>query len=165
MLAIGMEDGFSMKGLTHQQCAIWVASHMSVAYGGEALDFPTIPFTSAKVSGGLPADSGRKVWLANVVFRELQSESEILLWVRNWTVWPSSCHVPLIQRLREALGEHRALEEAPGNLITSSEASDGISILILALQFCWDCLVVGASGTLAFFTSHDEYFTFMALDE
>jgi hypothetical protein len=128
--------------------------------------FPAIPLASLHSLGrDLPVDSGKKVFLAKVVFERLRSEKEFLLWLHDWVVWPSSGHVPLILRLRESPGESRGLEDAPGILITREEIDDGISILILALQFYWDCLVVGASGSLAFFTSHDEFCSFMSTDE
>jgi hypothetical protein len=65
--------------------------------------------------------------------------------------------MPLFERLRQAFGESRPVDEAPGLLVSPSEADDGISVLLLALLFVWDCHVVSGTGTDAVFVSHDEY--------
>lgn len=104
-----------------------------------------------------PADSGRKVWLASYLCSLLKSEREVLLWLGSWSVWPSSQHMPLVTRLRQAFGEHRPLIESPGHLIPGAELDDAISLLAISLLFVWDCHVVGGSGRDAIFTSHDEF--------
>src|SRR5690242_14391522 len=70
---------------------------------------------------------------------------DMLLWLRHWYVWPNMQHMPLFTRLREAVGEHRPLIEAPGQLITPSERDDGVSVLALAMWFLWDCTILSES--------------------
>ena len=82
----------------------------------------------------------------------------------EWYVWPSSAHLPLWSRFREALGETRSLIDAPGHLVSNSDSEDGISIIALALLFVWDCYGISASGEDAFFISHDEYCLFVSRD-
>jgi hypothetical protein len=111
-----------------------------------------------------PADSGAKVSLARDLLSLVAKEEETLLLVDDWAVWPSSQHLPLFTRFREALGEHRPLIEAPGHLVTSAETDDGVSIVCTALLFIWDCYGISSSGRDAFYFSHDEYCYFASRD-
>jgi hypothetical protein len=101
-------------------------------------------------------DSGAKVSLARFFYSVVAHESETLILLDDWGVWPSSQHMPLFNRFREALGERRPLIEAPGHLITSSDSDDGISIIATSLLFAWDCYGISSSGRDAFYISHDE---------
>jgi len=96
--------------------------------------------------------------------QQFNSEEEVLVWIQNWKIWPSSSHLPLLQRLREAMGERGSLEDCPGHCFSSNEFSDAISMTVLALEFYWDCLIVGKSGRCVFYVSHDEYYAFMTPD-
>jgi hypothetical protein len=104
-----------------------------------------------------PADSGAKVAMARRLMTLVQSKAETMILVDEWDVWPSSGHLPLMSRFREALGEYRPLIEAPGHLVPRSHVEDGISIVAMALLFVWDCYGISANGSHAFFISHDEY--------
>ena len=82
-----------------------------------------------------PPDSGAKVSLARALFSFVDPKPETLLLVDDWAVWPSSQHMPLFTRFREALGEHRPLIEAPGHLVTTSDAEDAVSIVATSLFY------------------------------
>lgn len=73
--------------------------------------------------------------------------------------------MPLFTRLREAFGESRPLIEAPGQLITPAELDGGISVLIVALWFVWDCTVLPARLGPVFVCSHDEWASFFVPPE
>jgi hypothetical protein len=77
---------------------------------------------------------------------------------------PSSQHMPLFARFREAFGEKRPLIDVPGHLVTSEEADDAISIMSVSLLFTWNCHVLSGSGRDAVFTSHDEFGWFASRD-
>lgn len=111
-----------------------------------------------------PPDSGAKVSLARQLFLLVGSESESLLLVDDWAVWPSSQHLPLFTRFREALGEHRPLIEAPGHVVTPSETDDAVSIVATSLLFFWDCYGISSTGRDAFYISHDELCYFASRD-
>jgi hypothetical protein len=108
-------------------------------------------------------DSGHKIALAKYLWSLMESEP-VLVWFDAWGVWPSSQHMPLVMRLREALGETRALIDAPGQLVGSDEAEDGISLLAIALLFVWDCRVISSTGRDAVLISHDEFGSFISRD-
>ena len=147
-----------MRFLTHPECVAWCEAH---GFPLRALPGGHLPESQPN---GLeltpyypPADSGQKVGLATLLWWLLEPQSDVLLWLGAWDVWPSSGHMPLFERLRQAFGESRPVDEAPGLLVSPSEADDGISVLLLALLFVWDCHVVSGTGTDAVFVSHDEY--------
>lgn len=104
-----------------------------------------------------PHDSGAKVSLARLLFSLVASEPGTLLLVDYLEVWPSSQHLPLFTRFREALGEHRPLIEAPEHIVTATETDDAVSIVATSLLFIWDCYGISSSGRDAFYFSHDEY--------
>src|ERR1700692_4210743 len=93
-----------------------------------------------------PTDSGAKVFMARFLFSLLAPDPETLLLVDDWAVWPSSQHMPLFTRFRQALGEDRLLIEAPGHLVTASESDDAVSIIATSLLFIWDCYGISSTG-------------------
>lgn len=105
----------------------------------------------------LPPDSGRKVYLANLLYALCSEGRRVLIYLQNWDIFPSSGHLPLLRRLREALGERRTLELSPGHVFHEGERDDAVSVLVLTAEFFWDCLVVGDSGSHAAYLSHDGY--------
>jgi hypothetical protein len=111
-----------------------------------------------------PPDSGAKVNLARRLFSLVASDSETLVLVDDWGVWPSSQHMPLFTRFREALGEHRPLIEAPAHVVTPADTDDSISIVAASLLFIWDCYGISSTGRDAFCISHDEYCYFASRD-
>jgi hypothetical protein len=111
-----------------------------------------------------PSDSGQKVSLARRLFSLVASQPETLVLVDDWAVWPSSQHLPLFTRIREALDEKRPLIEAPGHLVDTSDADDAISIVATSLLFIWDCYGISSTGRDAFYISHDEYCYFASRD-
>jgi hypothetical protein len=76
-------------------------------------------------------------------------------------IWPSSEHMPIFARFREAIGERRGLSDAPGHIVTLSDRDDAVSVLSLALLFFWDCHVLSGDGHLVFSCSHDEWCAFL----
>ena len=155
------EDLVSMRFLTYSQCAEWCsqrgfpARQIEGYVVGPTPDIQLPHFHFAEFHP--PSDSGRKVWLARFLYSLLQRSSEMLLWLGDWAVWPSSQHMPVFTRFREAFGEKRPLIDAPGHLLTPEEADHAISIMSVSLLFMWDCHELSGSGRDAVFTSHDEF--------
>ena len=154
-----------MRCLTYSECAAWCRAH---GYPVTESDSHGRPIPQVIESGSLVAvtyhrDSGSKVSLAREVVTRLTRDGEALLWLDHWAVWPNSQHMPLFTRFREALGESRALIEAPGHLFQPDEVDDAISVLAVAMLFFWDCHVLPAGNGPAFVTSHDVWNAFVAL--
>jgi hypothetical protein len=109
-------------------------------------------------------DSGAKVNMARFLFSLVAPDPETLFLLSDWAVWPSSQHMPLFTRFRQALGEARSIMESPGHLVTSSDGDDAVSIIATSLFFIWDCYGISSTGRDAFHISHDEYCVFGSRD-
>ena len=111
------------------------------------------------------ADSGAKVSMARFLFSLVPPEPQTLILVDDWAVWPSSQHMPLFTRFRQALGESRPLIESPAHLVSASDSDDAVSIIATSLLFIWDCYGISSSGRNAFYISHDEFCFFASRDK
>jgi hypothetical protein len=156
-----------MRFLSSAECADWCARRdISMRErglgGGVRPDLKRADFQAAEFR--FPKDSGRKVSLARFLYSLVEPSPETLLWLDDWTVWPSSQHMPLFARFRQALHEHRPLSESPGHLITPADQDDAISIISVSLLFFWDCYGIAASGRDTFYVSHDEFGYFASRD-
>ena len=154
-----------MIGLTKGQVAEWMLQHVPEGTPIKAKPGLPQPGNGYEVfSFPLPGDSGKKTWLARTAYDSFIAERRVLVYLQNWQVFPSGGHIPLLLRLREALGESRPIEQCPGCLFSSDEGEDVISMMVLSLQFFWDCLVVAESGKTALFISHDECLDLISAD-
>jgi hypothetical protein len=157
-----------MRFLSIVECAEWCAAHGIMVSQGGVLGYPVPDIESTwlkRADFPLPADSGKKVALAKSVFHALEASSECLLWIANWSVWPSSAHRPLFTRVRQALGENADLAERPGHLAGIGDLDDAVTFLVICMTFFWDCYVLPSGGRKAFFTSHDEWFALLGMDD
>lgn len=109
-------------------------------------------------------DSGRKVSMSRFLFSLVPPDPETLILVDDWAVWPSSQHMPLFTRFRQALGESRPLKESPAHLVSVADGDDATSIIATSLLFVWDCYGISSSGRDAFYISHDEFCFFASRD-
>jgi hypothetical protein len=99
------------------------------------------------------ADAGRRIALSKHVLKSY--EKPVLIWVTDWGIWPSSEHMPLFARFRQALGESRSIAEAPG-YVADPRNDDTLSLLSIAVLFLWDVYVLPEEQGHIFFSSHDE---------
>jgi hypothetical protein len=106
----------------------------------------------------IPQDPGVRVEVVRDLWQRIGSgKPETLIWVTDWSVWPSSEHMPLALGFRRGLGEERALKAAPACLARLAEDDDALSMLVLAILFLWDCWMLAGDGATAVFLSHDEW--------
>ena len=61
-----------------------------------------------------------------------------LLWITEWSIWPSSENLHLYYRLRHTYGDHRLLHEAPGHLFLEYESEDLATFLQVAMLNGWE---------------------------
>lgn len=146
-----------MLFLTKDQCRRWASDH-KYPPGEQAnsvlADGP--PFLCQTFA--IPSDAGARVALAREIWAGVGSgQPEALLWVTDWSVWPSSEHMPLADAMRRGFGEDRPLHVAPGCLVRLGEDEQALSVLVMAVLFLWDCWVLSPTGKRAAFFSHDEY--------
>ncbi len=106
----------------------------------------------------IPADAGKRVALARSLWDDVgRGRPETLVWMTDWSVWPSGEHMPLVVSLRRGFGEARDLGKAPGMLARLGEDDDALSMLVVAILFLWDCWLLAVDGSIAVSLSHDEY--------
>lgn len=93
-----------------------------------------------------------------MIFEEVFEDCPVICLIENHDIWPSSCHKPLLARLRQALGEDSDPVSKPGYLFEPHEGDDAVSVMVLAALFFWDCLIVSCGGRGCAYISHDEFF-------
>src|SRR4030095_8991370 len=115
----------------------------------EARGIPPLGFS-------IPEDAGARTSLARILYPNAE-DGELLIWTTDWSVWPSGEHLPLMRRLREALGEKRTVFDAPTQLVGSESIDDGLSLVVLNVLFLWDCWLISSRGEYVAFFCHDEW--------
>ena len=150
-----------MRFLTADESRAWAASN-GFAFGGghRYADLGDHGFTAHRFA--IPSDAGRRIAFGKLLWESVaEGRARCLIWVTDWSVWPSGEHMPLALAVRKAFGEERSLGDAPGTELYTGEDSQGISLLTLALLFLWDTYVLSGAGQMAVFVSHDEYGVFL----
>ena len=149
-----------MKFITSDECVRWCA-HNNFSTEGRCPAMPPVPHS--RINFRIPTDAGRRVALCRLLWSLADDASgrERLVWITEWSIWPSGEHLPLWTRFRQAFGDDRALEESPGCLCGEGDGDDGLSVLVTGCLFLWDCWVFSQSGA-AVFLSHDEVGDFFA---
>ena len=145
-----------MNFLSFSQCAEWfVQRGIDADERGPLFDESRFGFSH---NFAIPSDAGQRVALARVLWENTEADSaETMLWATYCHAWPSGQHAPLAMLLRDALGESRPINVAPGCLVRTGESDDGLSLYVVAILFLWDCWIVNANASLCVFISHDEY--------
>lgn len=139
-----------MKFLTKKDAVKWCRENRI------NLDERELPITTKSSKNfTIPSDAGQRIALVASQFEHFRDETEILIWVTEWGVWPSSERLHIFDRFRISYGEKRLLIEIPAQVISKNEHEDGLSILTLAVLFLWDCYVLTKDGKFIFY-SHDE---------
>jgi hypothetical protein len=161
ILANGVKN---MQCLSREQMIEWMVRHLPA--GSPIQTLSGLPLLAevgySGVSNRFPTDSGRKAMLAKIFLKSFGAEETVLVYLRGWQIFPSGGHMPLLLRLRQSLGESRSLTDYPAHLFSKTEVDDAISVVILALEFFWDCFLMGETGELTVFISHDEYYEILA---
>jgi hypothetical protein len=143
-----------MSGMTDQEARQWCERNDIALRDGE-------PVTSRLGSGiyfSIPDQSAARIQLSRVLYPStFDVTGTVLIWTKEWGVWPSSEHMPLFTRFRQALGEPRPLSGANAQQFEGAQAEDGESLLILNCLFLWDCWLIAERGTYVLHFSHDEW--------
>jgi hypothetical protein len=109
-----------------------------------------------------PHEAGRLYHIAHWIGMSLPYRQPVLLWMTEWSVWPSSENWHLYYKLRDRSNDNRLLHEAPGHLFLEHEAEDLTSFLQVAMLNGWGGYVLTQANYLNAFFSHDEYIDFFA---
>jgi hypothetical protein len=103
----------------------------------------------------IPKDAGQRTALARNQMGELTLDSSCLVWLDDWSVWPSGQWHHLFERFRLSYGCQDQLIKKPAHLIDKSEFDSAISIAVYAILMLWDCYVITDKGSWIYY-SHDE---------
>lgn len=114
----------------------------------------------------LPTDVGRKTALARwLTSLAIGRDADILLWVREFGVWPTSENQALYYGYRHFAGDIRDLSAAPGHLFSKDDSEFMECFLGLALYFFWDALIIVPSAGLILELSNDEVLELHSKDQ
>lgn len=141
-----------MKVLSKQETMLWCqVHHIALSDGG-------LPERSdAKLKFNIPADSQRRVYLVTQAMKAFEDEPDILVWLDDWSAWPSGQRMHVFDRFRMSYGETRRLIDSPGHVFDQTQLEDATSLATIAVLFLWGCYIVVPKRCKLLYFSHDEY--------
>ena len=148
-----------MKFLTSVECSKWCDLHRYQLLSDE---FPVqVDFEDYLVGRfPIPIDAGRRVAISKMLFNFfLAKEPEFLLWITDWSVWPSGEHMPLAMDVRRAHGDSRTIKEAPGHIFRIGDENTSLTFMAITILFLWDAYILPSNNSSFVHLSHDEYVT------
>jgi hypothetical protein len=86
---------------------------------------------------GYPPEPHKFFYFAHWIATSMTYRMPTLLWVTEWSIWPSSENWHLYYRLRQGYGDRTLLHETPGHLFLEHEAEDLASFLQIAMLNGW----------------------------
>jgi len=104
------------------------------------------------------------VALSKVLSKSALQGEECLLWVSDFSVWPSSENLPLYYKLRNSYTDFDLLIQRPGHLFAKHEIEDLTNFLHLGLLFGWDCYLISDLDKTRVFISNDEMIDLCTID-
>ena len=155
-----------MDFLHVNECVEWCREHGATIRDPWTL-MPDPALTSSPELLFAPQGSiGREPEVADLCLAALSGFDEVLIWVDDWGIWPSSEDWPRFYAARGARGERHALEEKPGHLFAPTDHDDLRLFLLIVLEQGWDAHVLAwREGSLAprIWLSHDGWAQLHAL--
>lgn len=150
----------AIRFLSNAACGKWCRNHR-YRWNSDLPNYQLVRVEvierSKRIKLSTPQDSGRKLAFAKHISQTFTTKDEWLLWITNWSVWPSCEHMPLYQRIRSSHGGTSTLVDEPGHLIDATSSDDLVSLLFVCLSFFWDFYLLDDRGTAVVKGSHDEY--------
>ncbi len=144
-----------MRFISPEGCRTW-ARENSVALTEPG--WPCLRFA-------FPAEFYRVTWFAWYLRDVFSGTREVLLWVKEWGIWPSSENWNLYHRLREVQGNRESLQETSGHVFDAKELDDLATFLQVGILFGWDLSVLAVPDHARLFVSHDGYVELASTDE
>jgi hypothetical protein len=143
-----------MRFYTETECEDWLSSRgrQKPGLGGKPIHF----------NGRYPSEPGRLRFVAHWIATSITHRMPALLWITEWSIWPSSENWHLYYKLRQSYSDGRLLHEAPGHYFLEHEAEDLASFLQLAMLNGWGGYVLTQADYVNAFFSHDEFFDFFS---
>jgi hypothetical protein len=137
-----------MRFYTDEECEGWLALRNRVKPDKVSGIFvETFPY---------PPTPGRMLYYADWIASNITYRQPTLVWVTEWSIWPSSENWHLYYKFRQSYRDHRLLHEAPGHLFLNYEREDMTSFLWLAMLNGWGGYILAEADYENAFFSHDE---------
>lgn len=141
-----------MKIIDKQTAAKWCEEHgISVNERG----LPAVSKQKTNVDFSIPKDAGARTALVKEHMEKALTGSSCIVWLNDWSVWPSGQWQHLFDRFRLSYGCSDHLIDKPAHIIEKDEYDAAISIVIYSVLMLWDCYVITDKGLWIFY-SHDE---------
>lgn len=160
-----------MKCIDATEAAAWMATSLPTTDPGFRRSVPGA-IARPRSYENLPA--GHVLFFAKAALRWViegagvtERASEVLLWVREYDIWPSSEHLPLEKALRERWPDSGTHETRPGLLAAPSDPrqhDDLVSYAYLAMNFGWGITLAGNRGGRVVHANHDGFLWALADD-
>lgn len=90
-------------------------------------------------------------------------ESDLLLYIPEYGVWPFSNAYPTFHYIRQANGEGRAVKECPGQVLESRSAF-ATSLVHIAIISEWDVCIASPLPHCMWYFSHEGWLRFLSDD-
>lgn len=108
---------------------------------------------------------GRQTALAQFLGSRLfRRETECLVYITEFGIFPSSQHLDLFDTYRLGVGETRSLEDAPLQVFSTKEDPTLISILCMILYFSWNAEIASMDERWLITISHDNWLEIRTAD-
>ncbi len=142
-----------MKTITAKEAAEWCKTHGVVIADWGLPDVRR--GTPGTVDFPIPKDAGERTAMVKKQMSAMLNTSTCLVWLHDWSVWPSGQWHHLFERFRLSYGCADPLIAKPAHLIDNTESDSAVSIAVYAVLMLWDCYVITADGRWLYY-SHDE---------
>lgn len=113
----------------------------------------------------IPVDDRTKASLATTVASFFKNDSEVLFWINEFGMGPTSEDLTLFSGFRNSLGESRELNEAPGHLFSKDDLPTIVSLLSMVLFFAWGAILAPISAKYLIEISHNGIITIYAMEK
>jgi hypothetical protein len=146
-----------MRFYTPSECEEWIT----------ARERPKPDVANAKPSLRLnyPSSPHRVYAWAHSIASSITFQQPCLLWITEWSTWPSSENLHLYYRVRQSYQDSRLIDEAPGHHFLGHEITDMASFLQMAMLNGWGGYILSAANRVNAFFSHDEFIDFYSDDK
>jgi hypothetical protein len=147
-----------MRIVSKSECEEWSKDQLEVPSN----DFRTL--YPADATYEIPTDASAKTAIARAIVSLIDSDRPGLLWITEWSIFPSGENMSLFDAYRSFLGETRSLRDAPGHIFDDKDLPQIECLLDLILYFYWDALLIINGKSYALKISHDEFISVYGKD-
>jgi hypothetical protein len=140
-----------MRIVSKSECEEWSRVNLEAPSNDFRISYP------ANVTYEIPTDASGKTAIARAIVSLIDSERPGLLWITEWSIFPSGENMSRFDAYRSSLGETRSLRDAPGHIFDGKDLPQIECLIDLILYFYWDALLFVDGKSYVLRISHDEF--------